>query len=71
MPSGAELLYRVPPISRSTARHERGYAACPRREQGNYKKVGCSQNPINCSEPFPVLFFGKNNVKLGPLGSVA
>jgi hypothetical protein len=44
-------------IKCSTARHERGWAGCPRREQGNSTKVGCSQNPINCSEPFHCRIF--------------
>jgi hypothetical protein len=50
--------------------HARGVS---KARQGNSKKVGCSQNPINCSEPFPcpLPLFGKNDVKLGRLGSVA
>jgi hypothetical protein len=44
--------YKVSHIRCNTARHKRGCATYPRREQGNSKKVGCSQNPINCSEPF-------------------
>jgi hypothetical protein len=63
--------YRVFHIRCSTPCHERGCAACPRHRQGNSKKVGYNQNPINCSEPFPCLLFEKNDVKLGRLGSVA
>jgi hypothetical protein len=43
-------------------RLRRGHAAWAR--QGNSKKVGCSQNPINCSEPFPVPFSGKMTLSL-------
>jgi hypothetical protein len=39
---GLMSIYRVSHIKCSTARHERGCAACPRREQSNSKKIGCS-----------------------------
>jgi hypothetical protein len=51
------ITYRVSHIRCSIARHERGCAVCPRREQGNSKKVGCSQDPINCSELFSCPIF--------------
>jgi hypothetical protein len=35
---------------REAATHARGVS---KARQGNSKKVGGSQNPINCSEPFP------------------
>jgi hypothetical protein len=35
---------------RETAPHARGVS---KARQGNSKKVGCSQNPINCSDSFP------------------
>jgi hypothetical protein len=50
-------IYRVSHIKCSTVPHERGCAACTRREQGNSQKGGCSQNSINCSEPFPCPIF--------------
>jgi hypothetical protein len=54
-----DKMYRAFHIRCSTARHERSCAARPQCEQGNSKKVVYSQNPMNCSKPFPVPFSGK------------
>jgi hypothetical protein len=59
-----DAIYRVSHIRCSTARHERGCGASPLREQGNSIKVGCSRNPINCSEPFPCPLSGKMMLSL-------
>jgi hypothetical protein len=59
----------------STARHERGCAACPRHEQGKatLRRLAAVKPDklIRAFSMSPFPFFEKNDVKLGRLGSVA
>jgi hypothetical protein len=67
------LIYRVSHIRCSTARHESRCAARPRREQGKatLRRLAVVKTRKTVQSLFPVPAFGKNDVKLGRLGSVA
>jgi hypothetical protein len=65
--------YRVFHIGCSTVRHERGCAACQRREQGKttLRRLASVKTRLTDQGLFPVPFLGKNDVKLGRLESAA